>query len=224
MAQILKGMTTAILPPLMSMDTQNCMGSSIGGAMGFERAGISNKVVAVIGDSTFYHSGITGLVDAVYNQSTTTTIILDNNTTAMTGFQGHPGTGLSARKKPTKSVDLVKLVKGIGIEDIHVLDAFNLPSIERAVKHCVERNEPSVIIVRGLCPGQSKKRGNPLAVDVEKCDGCGACLRLGCPAVTCRDDKALIDTDQCLGTACSLCYQVCPQDAIVISSEAEAQV
>lgn len=216
--------TLSVLPPLVSMDCQTCMGASIGGAMGFERAGISNKVVAVIGDSTFYHSGITGLVDVVYNQSTTTTIILDNNATAMTGYQGHPGTGMSARRKPSKTVDLVKVVQGVGVEDVHVVDAFDLGTLETTVRRCIELDEPSVIIVRGLCPSQSKKRGDPLTVDVDKCDGCGACLRLGCPAAVRRDDKAWIDVALCLGTACSLCQQACPQKAIVLQSEVEERI
>lgn len=216
--------TLAVSPPLLAMDTQTCMGASIGGAMGFERAGIRNKVVAVIGDSTFYHSGITGLVDVVYNQAATTTIILDNGSTAMTGHQGHPGTGISARGKPAKTVDLVQLVRGIGVEDVQVVGAFDLNLIEATVRQCIEHNEPSVIIVRGPCPIQTRISGEPLVVDQEKCDGCNACLRLGCPAIARRDDKAWIDPSLCLGTACDICRQVCHQEAIILQREVKERV
>jgi len=216
--------TLSVLPPLSAMDTQTCMGASIGGAMGFERAGASNKVVAVIGDSTFYHSGITGLVNAVYNQASITTIILDNGSTAMTGYQGHPGTGLSSRGKPAKTVDIVKLLEGIGVEDVHVVDAYDLSLIETTVRECVERSIPSVIVARGYCPTQVKALVKPLMVDVEKCDGCSTCLRLGCPAMILRDDRAWIDPFLCVGSACGLCQQVCPQQAVVPISEVGERV
>ena len=215
--------TLSVLPPLIAMDTQTCMGASIGVAIGLERAGIANKVVAVIGDSTFYHSGITGLIDAVYNQASTTVIILDNNSTAMTGYQGHPGTGISAKGHPMKVVDMEKLARGVGVEDVQVVNAFDIGTIKFAIRQCIERNEPSVIIVRGLCPSRSKQRGDQLGVDSNKCDGCGACLRLGCPAALRRDEKAWIDTSQCLGTVCALCQQVCPQTAIVLQTPAEVK-
>ncbi|MDY6835433.1 MAG: indolepyruvate ferredoxin oxidoreductase subunit alpha [Chloroflexota bacterium] len=216
--------TLSVLPPLIAMDTQTCMGASIGVAIGLVRSGIANKVVAVIGDSTFYHSGITGLIDAVYNQTAVTIIVLDNNSTAMTGYQGHPGTGISAKGQITKVVDMEKLVRGVGVEDVQVVDAFEIGTIKLAIRQCIERNEPSVIIVRGLCPSRSKRRGDQLAVDINKCDGCGACLRLGCPAALRRDEKAWIDTSQCLGTICALCQQVCPKEAIALQISEEVKV
>ena len=204
--------TLGVYPPLAALDTCACMGASIGQALGLEKAGVANKVVAVIGDSTFMHSGITGLIDVVYNQGTTTVIILDNNTTAMTGHQGHPGTGISARGEKTTSVDIESLVRGIGIKDVNVINAFDLNAIEATIKRCVANNAPSVIIVRGACPLATKKKGTPLAVDADACSGCLDCLKIGCPAITIVDNLAYIDAEACNG--CGVCAQICPNDAI----------
>lgn len=205
--------TLGVYPPLAALDTCACMGASIGHALGLEKAGVANKVVAVIGDSTFMHSGITGLIDVVYNQGTTTVIILDNNTTAMTGHQGHPGTGISARGEKTTAVDIESLVKGIGIKDVNVVNAFDMKAIETTIKRCVANNAPSVIIVRGACPLATKKKGRPLAVDADACSGCLDCLKIGCPAITMSSDGlAVIDAEACGG--CGVCTQVCPNDAI----------
>jgi len=204
--------TLGVYPPLAALDTCACMGASIGQALGLEKAGVKNKIVAVIGDSTFMHSGITGLIDVVYNQGTTTVIILDNNTTAMTGHQGHPGTGISAKGEKTTSVDIESLVRGIGIKDVNVINAFDLKAIEASIKRCVANNAPSVIIVRGACPLATKKKGAPLAVDADVCSGCLDCLKIGCPAITISDNLAVIDAEACSG--CGVCTQVCPNDAI----------
>jgi len=204
--------TLGVYPPLAALDTCACMGASIGQALGLEKAGVSNKVVAVIGDSTFMHSGITPLIDVVYNQGTTTVIILDNNTTAMTGHQGHPGTGISARGEKATAVDIEALVKGMGIKDVNVVNAFNLKTIEATIKKCVANAAPSVIIVRGACPLATKKKGKPLAVDSDICSGCLDCLNIGCPAITIADNLAYIDAEACGG--CGVCSQVCPNDAI----------
>jgi indolepyruvate ferredoxin oxidoreductase alpha subunit len=204
--------TLGVYPPLAALDTCACMGASIGQALGLEKAGVANKVVAVIGDSTFMHSGITGLIDVVYNQGTTTVIILDNNTTAMTGHQGHPGTGISARGEKTTAVDIESLVKGIGIKDVNVVNAFDMKAIDTTIKRCVANNAPSVIIVRGACPLATKKKGTPLAVDADVCSGCLDCLKIGCPAITVTDGLACIDPGFCNG--CGVCSQVCPNDAI----------
>jgi indolepyruvate ferredoxin oxidoreductase alpha subunit len=205
--------TLGVYPPLAALDTCACMGASIGQALGLEKAGVSNKVVAVIGDSTFMHSGITGLIDVVYNQGTTTVIILDNNTTAMTGHQGHPGTGISARGEKTTAVDIEALVRGIGIKDVNVVNAFDMKTIKAMIKRCVANNAPSVIIVRGACPLATRKKGTPLAVDADVCSGCLDCLKLGCPAITVADGLAYIDAEFCGG--CGVCSQICPNDAIV---------
>ena len=207
--------TLGTYPPLSALDTCACMGASIGQALGLEKAGVPNRTVAVIGDSTFMHSGITGLIDVVYNQGNITVVILDNGTTGMTGHQGHPGTGISARGTKTKAVKLEKLVQGIGIEDVTVVDAFDLEAIESTIKRCLAADAPSVVIARGACPIQTKISGTPFKVDAEECIGCYVCLDIGCPAITISEDKAQIDSDMCVGTSCGLCGQVCPQDAIV---------
>jgi indolepyruvate ferredoxin oxidoreductase alpha subunit len=206
--------TLGVYAPLFALDTCACMGASIGQALGLEKAGVPNKIVAVIGDSTFMHSGITGLVDVVYNQGNTTVIILDNETTAMTGHQGHPGTGILANGTKARAVKLETLAQGIGVTDVHVLDAFDLEAIESAIRRCVETDEPSVIIARGPCPLHAKTSGTPFEVDSEKCNSCYACLRIGCPALSVSGDKARIDADLCVGSGCRICAQVCPQDAV----------
>jgi indolepyruvate ferredoxin oxidoreductase, alpha subunit len=206
--------TLAVLPPLLALDTATCMGASIGMAMGMERAGVANKVVAVIGDSTFLHSGITPLLDVVYNGGTITTLILDNSTTAMTGHQENPGTGLSAQGKPARAVDIEKVVRGLGVEDVKVVNAFDLDAISSALKDSVVRDEPSVVIVRGDCAVKVRDRGQPSVVDAEACNGCSTCLRLGCPAIARVEGKARIDPTLCVGSRCGLCRQVCPINAI----------
>jgi len=206
--------TLGVYAPLFALDTTACMGASIGQALGLEKAGVPNKIVAVIGDSTFMHSGITALVDVVYNQGKTTIVILDNETTAMTGHQGHPGTGISAKGTETQAVKLETLAQGIGVRDVNVVDAFNLAAIESTVARCVETDEPSVIIVRGPCPVHVRTSGVPFRTDDDKCDSCYACLRLGCPAISVSGDKAWIDAGLCVGSGCGVCAQVCPQEAI----------
>ncbi len=206
--------TLATYPPLNAMDTTACMGASIGQALGMEKAGISKKVVAVIGDSTFLHSGITPLVNAVYNEGQITVIILDNRTTAMTGHQEHPGTGISAQGKETKAVELEHLVRGIGVDDVKVVNAFNMKSLRAAVRSAVDSPELSVIIVRGVCSVRVPRRDVPRAVNAEKCDQCGTCLLLGCPAIQRINEQVFIDDTLCVGDACTICQQICPQRAI----------
>jgi len=206
--------TLGVYAPLFALDTTACMGAGIGQALGLEKAGIPNKIVAVIGDSTFVHSGITGLVDVVYNQGNTTVIILDNETTAMTGHQGHPGTGISPKGTKLQVVKLETLARGVGVRDVNVVNAFDLAAIESTISRCVETDEPSVIIVRGPCPLQVRISGTPFEVDSEKCDSCYACLRIGCPAISVSEDKAQIDASLCVGSGCAICAQVCPQEAI----------
>jgi indolepyruvate ferredoxin oxidoreductase, alpha subunit len=206
--------TLGVLPPLLAIDTCGCMGASIGNATGMEKAGLPNRVVAVIGDSTFLHSGIAPLLNVVYNGGTITTIILDNSTTAMTGHQDHPGTGKSAQGAPARSVDLESLVRALGVEDVKVVSAFDLEALTAALRDSVERDEPSVVIVRGSCALKVRAAGEAYRVDPEKCDGCGACLRTGCAAIVRRDRKAEIQQGICVGTACGVCSQVCPRHAI----------
>ena len=206
--------TLGAYPPLNVLDTTACMGAGIGQALGMERAGIKSKVVAVIGDSTFMHSGITGLVDAVYNNGHITILILDNRTTAMTGHQEHPGTGISAQGQETFAVDIESLCRGIGVKDVKVINAFDLKALRAGVRDSLDRPEVSVIIVRGSCAMQVRKRANLRKVDIEKCNQCGVCLRLGCPAIQSADGQVFIEPTLCAGDICTICEQLCPQKAI----------
>ena len=216
--------TLAVYPPLLAVDTCACMGASIGQAMGMEKAGVANKTVAVLGDSTFMHSGITGLLDIVYNGGNVTVIILDNGTTAMTGHQGHPGTGVDARGRKTHRTTPEDIARGLGVRDVTVVDAYDVAAVEQTVARCVETLEPSVIVVRGPCPLHERVSGEALHVLAEECDGCGTCLRLGCPALGREGDKAQIVAETCLGDACGVCVQVCPREAIRPLARAEAGV
>jgi len=203
------------LPPLDAMDTCVSMGSSIGNALGLEKAlgpSIAHRLVAVLGDSTFFHTGIPSLVDVVYNRGMSTVIIVDNRTTAMTGHQDHPGTGRTLMGEPTSVVDLVKVCKGLGVKHTYVVDPHDLKETERLIKREVKREAPSVVIARRECALLTRKKVSPFAVDAQRCTGCKLCLRLGCPALTVVEKKARIDPLLCTG--CGLCIQVCRQDAI----------
>jgi len=206
-------------PPLSALDTCACMGAGIGQALGMKRAGLAEKVIAVIGDSTFLHSGITGLVNAVYNQGQITIIILDNRTTAMTGHQEHPGTGVTAQGQETTAVDLAQLARSIGAEDVKVIDAFDIKALRAGVKDSLDNPQLSVIIVRGNCAVRLPKRSHPRVIDQDKCNKCGLCLLIGCPAIRKEDESISIDITLCAGDACGICQQVCPQQAIAPSGD-----
>jgi indolepyruvate ferredoxin oxidoreductase alpha subunit len=206
--------TLAAYPPLSAIDTCSCMGAGIGQAQGMQHAGLAQKIVAVIGDSTFLHSGLTSLINAVYNQANILTIILDNGTTAMTGHQPHPGSGKTSQGAPAPAVDLANLVRAAGVQDLQVVDAFNPAELRSAVKSALEHTSTSVIIVRGECAILSKKRGAALSIERETCNLCGTCLKLGCPAIQKQPDAVVINAAQCFGSTCSLCRQVCPHQAI----------
>lgn len=214
--------TLGTLPPLESLDTCICMGASIGTALGMEKARgreFARKVVAVIGDSTFMHSGITGLLDVVYNLGTVTTIILDNSTTAMTGHQDHPGTGITVKKQSSKPVDLPALIKALGIERVQVVDPYDLKQLEDIVRQEVSADEPSVVITRRACILLDKKKeGQAYEVELDKCTGCKSCMKLGCPSIAFRENTAQIDDTLCNG--CGLCSQVCKFGAIRKAGEA----
>jgi indolepyruvate ferredoxin oxidoreductase alpha subunit len=208
--------TLGAYPPLNVLDTTACMGAGIGQALGMEKAGVKSKIVAVIGDSTFMHSGITGLVDAVYNEGHITIVILDNRTTAMTGHQEHPGTGISAQGGETYAVDIEALCRGIGVKDVKVINAFDLKALRAGVKDSLDRPEVSVVIVRGACAVRVRQRANPRKVDVDLCTQCGLCLRLGCPAIQSADGRVFIEPTLCAGDICTICEQLCPKKAISI--------
>ena len=217
--------TLSVLPPLTTMDSCVCMGASIGNAVGLERAlGTHEGVVAVIGDSTFVHSGITGLVEIAYNASATTVIILDNGTTAMTGGQDHPATGRTLRGQTTHRLDLEALARAIGIEDTQVVDPYDLEATEAAVRRAIASPAPSVIIARRACVLLDRSaRGQPLAVDPELCRRCGVCFLTGCPAiegtVDPQDERGRRQPriNPLLCTGCGVCSQVCQFGAIKAS-------
>jgi indolepyruvate ferredoxin oxidoreductase alpha subunit len=206
--------TLAAYPPLSAMDTCACMGAGIGQAQGMQQAGIAQKIVAVIGDSTFIHSGINSLINAVYNQSNIIVVILDNGTTAMTGHQPHPGSGITAQGKQSQALDIENLVRSTGVKALQVVPAFELKALRKAVKNALEILGLSVIIVRGACAISSRRYSPALKVNNEKCDSCGTCLKLGCPAIKKDARQIVIDTKQCIGDSCTLCQQVCPNQAI----------
>lgn len=207
--------TLGSMAPLESMDTCVCMGASIGVAHGMEKAmGKDNaqKRVAVIGDSTFIHSGITGLIDVVYNKGTSTVIILDNSITGMTGHQHNPATGYTIKGEETRQIDLIKLCNAIGIDRVRVCDPFNLDEFDKVVKEEVEADEPSVIIAQRPCALlKTVKYKGKVKVNTEKCKYCKVCMRLGCPAIVDTGDGIHINEALCVG--CDLCMEVCKFDA-----------
>jgi indolepyruvate ferredoxin oxidoreductase alpha subunit len=202
--------TLGALPPLQAMDTCVCMGASIGMAHGMEKArgrDFGRKLVAVIGDSTFIHSGITGLIDVVYNQGNSTVVILDNSTTGMTGHQDHPGTGHTLKGNEVPPLDLVKLAEAVGIKHISVVDPFDLARVENVLREEVQRDEPSVIIMQRPCALLDRSPKAPVEIDQDLCRKCNVCLRLGCPAIQKKQDAVIIDQSLCNG--CGLCISVC---------------
>ena len=207
--------TLGAVAPLASVDTTVCMGASISGAHGMTKARgeeFNKKLVAVIGDSTFIHSGITGLIDIVYNKGNNTVIILDNSITGMTGHQDNPTTGFTIRKEPTKQVDLLALCKAIGIDRVVVADPFDVKNFEKVVKEETNSDEPSVIIAQRPCALLKTVKFSGKCKINENCKNCRLCMKLGCPAISVKDDKVVIDTTQCNG--CGLCMNVCPFGAI----------
>jgi len=206
--------TLATYPPLRAMDTTACMGASIGQAIGLVKAGVTSKVVAVIGDSTFMHSGITGIIDAVYNDAKITVVILDNGTTAMTGHQNHPGSGISAQGMATQRVAIEKIVEGAGVKNLQVVNAFDMKSVRSAIRSALDSEQLSVVIVRGTCAVINKVRKNKRRVDQDTCNDCGICLMIGCPAIQKRDGKVFIEAGACMGDACGICQQLCPKKAV----------
>lgn len=208
--------TLGAIPPLSAVDTVVCMGASIGMAHGVDKAlgrDGSKKTIAVIGDSTFVHSGITGIVDAVYNKGTSTIMILDNSTTGMTGQQPNPSTGVTIRDQITHKLDLEQVVRACGVNSVRYVDAYNIKEIETAVKEELEKEEVSVIIARRPCVLLTKEKKTPYAIDMDKCKRCGACMRIGCPSISKQaDGKIVLNPSQCNG--CGVCAQMCHFDAI----------
>lgn len=202
--------------PLGAMDTCICMGASISALHGYNKARgaeAEKKAVAVIGDSTFMHSGVTSLIDIAYNRSNSTVIILDNSITGMTGHQQNPTTGKTIKGDPTSAVDLEALCRAIGIQDVQVVDPYNLKETRSALKQALAAECPSVIISRRPCALLKNVKHKPaLSVDTDKCIGCKACMGIGCPAISIKDGKAVIDGTQCVG--CGVCTDLCAKKAI----------
>ncbi len=211
--------TLGFMPPLSAMDTCVCMGASIGNATGISKvlsAEEQRKVVAVIGDSTFLHTGINGLMDMAYNKSTATVIILDNRITAMTGRQENPTSGFTLADQPTYRVDMEQLCKAVGVEHVKVIDPYDIALTRKTVREEMARAELSVIITTRPCmlvPRDNLERRNPLYVDHELCTGCKACLRLGCPAITWDEQSKKSNVDKIICVGCKVCKQTCGFDA-----------
>ena len=227
--------TLSALPPLKSMDTCVCMGASIGTAFGMERAlgeAARGKVVAVIGDSTFVHSGITGLINVVYNRGFSTVIILDNGTTAMTGAQDHPGTGKTLQVEATHRLDLAALCRAIGVEHVYTVNPHDQETTEAVLRREINRDAPSVVIARASCvllPEHRAERRPALEVVEDLCNGCKACGKLGCPAIEWipltpeeavaagkkPTQKGMVRINRLICDGCNLCPDVCKMRAMV---------
>lgn len=207
--------------PLFALDSTLCMGASVSGIHGFNKAGgaqSEKKTVCVIGDSTFMHSGITGLVNISYNASNSTVIILDNSITGMTGHQQNPTTGYNIKGDPAAKINLEELCKAVGINRVRVVDPYNLKECDTAIKEELSVDEPSVIISRRPCALlKYVKHNKPLIVDADKCRSCKMCMKIGCPAISMENGKAKVDNTLCTG--CGVCEQLCKFDALKAPKE-----
>ncbi|PLX96956.1 MAG: indolepyruvate ferredoxin oxidoreductase subunit alpha, partial [Desulfuromonas sp.] len=220
--------TLGALPPIAAMDTCVCMGAGISNATGVAKAlptGERQKVVGVMGDSTFLHTGINSLMDMVYNRSTATVVLLDNRATGMTGRQDNPGTGYTLQGAETNAVDLEAICRALGVKYVSVIDPYDLDLTRKTLQSEMAREEVSVVIARRTCMLERRggaERKAPLAVDPDKCVGCRACLKIGCPAIEWRHEsggkgKAVVNALLCVG--CGVCDQVCKFDAFGESHE-----
>ena len=213
--------TLGAVPPLGALDTTICMGASISGAHGFTKAqggAADNKTVAVIGDSTFMHSGVTGLINVAYNESNATVIIVDNSITGMTGHQQNPTTGFNLKGDPCTKIDLESLCRAVGIRRVRVVDPYDLKQTEQAILEELAAPEASVIISRRPCALlKYVKYNKPVVVESDKCRSCRLCMKIACPAISMKDGKATIDNTLCTG--CGVCTQLCHFDALHAAKE-----
>ena len=214
--------TLGAVAPLASVDSVICMGASVSGLHGFSKSqngAMDNKTVAVIGDSTFMHSGITGLVNIAYNESNATVIIVDNSITGMTGHQQNPTTGFNLKGDPCAKIDLETLCRAVGIKRVRVIDPYDLKQCDEVINEEPAANEPAVIISRRPCALlKYVKHKDPLTVDENKCIGCKSCMRIGCPAISIVGGTARIDNTLCVG--CGVCQQLCKPGALMSAKEA----
>ncbi len=206
--------TLGAVAPLSAMDTAVCMGASVSSLHGFIKSGgDSKKTVAVIGDSTFIHSGITGLVNIAYNDSPSTVIILDNSITGMTGHQQNPTTGFNLKGDAAAKIDLEALCRAVGIKNVRVIDPYNLSQCDKVINEELEKDEASVIISRRPCALLKYVRHpGPITPDTDKCTGCQSCMKIGCPAISVVNKKVIIDNTLCTG--CGVCSQLCRFDVL----------
>jgi indolepyruvate ferredoxin oxidoreductase alpha subunit len=219
-----------VLPPFEAMDMLISMGASIGMAHGAKQAGCPNDIVATIGDSTFFHTGLPELTNTIYNQGNACTMVLDNRTTAMTGGQEHPGTGVTLQGEPGHRVDIEAVVRAMGVEDVWVVDAMDVEGVEQAIREAIAIDDrPTVVYVKGECVFlPSFQRSLVVEVDRDVCNGCGYCFRVGCPAILKaeevdeRSGRPKAEIDALLCTGCNVCLQVCPRGAIYETGEEEA--
>jgi indolepyruvate ferredoxin oxidoreductase, alpha subunit len=222
--------TLGLLPPLSAIHTCGCMGAGIGQAHGADKAGIGERMVAVIGDSTFFHTGMPALANVAYNRSNVVVVILDNRTTGMTGHQQNPGTGYTLQMDEVPPLELEPLVRALGIERVKTVPAFDVKALDETMKEFLQAEGPSVLIARGECAllPSARRQWMPLRVVADKCNGCTMCFRIGCPAILKSDEldektgrpKARIDPLLCTG--CEVCAQVCPRDAILFRDQIES--
>jgi indolepyruvate ferredoxin oxidoreductase alpha subunit len=206
------------LPPLSRMDTILCMGGGVSVAHGMERAGEPRPVVGIVGDSTFFHSGITGLMDIAYNKGKSTIIVLDNRTTAMTGHQENPGSGKTLMDEPTGVVSIEEVGRAVGMKNIATIDSRNLKQVRATLKEAIESDEPWLIVAKGSCPLYERKNpGDPITIDQSKCKKCKLCLKLGCPAIEKEgngQDGETIRINELTCAGCTLCLQTCPHGCL----------
>lgn len=210
--------TLGAFPPLSGLDTVICMGASIGSGSGFEAAGKTGRLAAVIGDSTFFHSGLTGIANVAYNKRKLTTIVVDNSITAMTGHQDNPGTGKTIKGEPSPQVNIAEACRALGIRRVREANAYNLAELEKILAEELDAPEASVVVVKGPCVIAAKKVNAGTCSVTAECKACGACFKLGCPAIVRGDKvdekrfKARIDPTLCSG--CDMCRQLCRFNAI----------
>jgi indolepyruvate ferredoxin oxidoreductase alpha subunit len=201
-----------VFPPLSRLDTILCMGAGVSMAHGMQKAGDPRKVVGIVGDSTFFHSGITGLLDIAYNRGASVIIVTDNRITAMTGHQDHPGTGRTITGEQTIQASIEDFGRACGLKNIATVDPYKVKETVKTLRRAVESDEPWLIVSRGACPLHTRTPVGPVRhVNLELCRNCKACLKLGCPAIEWVNDSIRVNELLCGG--CSLCAQVCPEDA-----------